>query len=525
MDDSNESTSTSGSRERRKDNPSPIPKSSGDDSTFDNKLFDESFNGNNSIFHDMPEDETKQRINQMEQLDVLVMKTALEEANATIRRLHGELHKEEAIKPENAAPIVDIPEVAVNESKQSKEESTSASSPEFHRTVNVRMLDGENFVTEWDDLTPPLPPPPDHGLRSPIVSTVLEQWTRDRSLHESLIAWIDRVMTGEDIESSVPPLTISSLDHQVRDGFVMHVLPLLLRRADIHVAVQTRAHRTTTYDMAVTVSHKSHHYHHHQSPGMRSQHAASLLDHYVGEEWLQKKAAESQIPSSGASVAQSTVSVAHSAATEKVVNSSNGYNTQFRNHPAEMEHQYSHFGGMQHSASGEFDEHQSPGIMSALGGALGGLLSRRKFSAEASPSRGGYYHNDAVRSSMPAEVRAQLDLTSSPIHSSFPKEEEQPYHRVVSAPPGRIGVTFVEFRGHCMVSDVAPDSPLSSWVFPSDILIAIDEVPVSGMRVRDIIKVLTTRRNRQRALRVISSHAMNEFTLNSSALNEEQDTD
>jgi C-terminal processing protease CtpA/Prc len=91
---------------------------------------------------------------------------------------------------------------------------------------------------------------------------------------------------------------------------------------------------------------------------------------------------------------------------------------------------------------------------------------------------------------------------------------------VVSAPPGRIGITFVEFRGHAMVSDVSPSSPLLDWVFPSDILIAIDEVPVSGMRVRDIIKVLTNRKDRQRALRVISSHAMNEFTLNASHMND-----
>lgn len=71
-----------------------------------------------------------------------------------------------------------------------------------------------------------------------------------------------------------------------------------------------------------------------------------------------------------------------------------------------------------------------------------------------------------------------------------------------------------------MVSDVAATSPLYGWVFPSDILIAIDEVPVSGMRVRDIVKLLTTRNQRQRALRVISSHAMNEFTLNTSGMND-----
>ena len=87
---------------------------------------------------------------------------------------------------------------------------------------------------------------------------------------------------------------------------------------------------------------------------------------------------------------------------------------------------------------------------------------------------------------LPASLRAQMDLTSSPtpgstgyhrvgqveatlpatIDSQQQHNEEEPYHRVVSAPPGRIGMTFVEFRGHAMVSDVAADSPLAGWVFP-----------------------------------------------------------
>ena len=522
MDDSyeDETSSIGGSNDYRTDDkPSPIPRSDSQ-----SRLFDESFNGNNSIF---PEEETnKQQEGETGSSDVLAMKSALEKANETIRRLHKNLKKDEKGETECLPPVVDIPEAILKEPPSPQEEGVSSPTKDFHRTVNVRMLDGENFITEWDDLTPPLPPPPDHGLRSPIVYAVLEQWTNDRSLHESLIGWIERVMTGNNIDSSVPPLTISSLDHQVRDGFTMHVLPLLLRRADIHVAVQTRAHRTTKYDMAVTVSQNSHKSYQ-QSPGSNQQHAASLLDHYIGEEWLQDKADASRIPSSGDSTAaHSTFGASHSAVTEKAFNTGaagGGYNVQFRDHPSEMD-EYSHF-GRQRSGSSEFGDEHQPGIMSALGGALGGLLSRRKFSAETSHTREGYYHNDAVRSSMPAELRAQLDLTSSPVHGSFPKEEDQPYHRVVSAPPGRIGVTFVEFRGHAMVSDVAPDGPLASWVFPSDILVAIDEVPVSGMRVRDIIKMLTSRRDHQRALRMISSHAMNEFTLNSSTLNEEQDTD
>ena len=99
-------------------------------------------------------------------------------------------------------------------------------------------------------------------------------------------------------------------------------------------------------------------------------------------------------------------------------------------------------------------------------------------------------------------------------------EEDQPYHRVVSAPPGRIGMTFVQYRGHAIISDVYPNSPLQGLVFPSDILIAIDEVPVSGKRVLEIVKLLNARKERQRALRVISSHAMTDLmiTQNSAAL-------
>jgi len=88
---------------------------------------------------------------------------------------------------------------------------------------------------------------------------------------------------------------------------------------------------------------------------------------------------------------------------------------------------------------------------------------------------------------------------------------EHPHHRVVSAPPGKIGITFVEYRGHAMVSNVSEDSPLAGWVFPSDVLIAIDDIPVNGLRTRDIVKLLTSRVGKQRNLRIVSSVAMNDL--------------
>ncbi|KAL3912276.1 MAG: hypothetical protein SGARI_001242 [Bacillariaceae sp.] len=194
----------------------------------------------NSIFQGMSDEIAKDRTEEASQLDVLGLKTALAKANDTIRTLHSELHKETVadVDAMPAAPVVDIPTIDTVESNSTAEANASNSSPEL-RTVNVRMLDAENFVTDWDELRPSLPPPPDHGLKSPIVMAVLQQWTSDRFLHDSLVSWMEQVMKGNDL-NGLPPLTISSLDHVVRDGFLLHVLPLLLRRADVHVAVQTR---------------------------------------------------------------------------------------------------------------------------------------------------------------------------------------------------------------------------------------------------------------------------------------------
>ncbi|CAJ1945605.1 unnamed protein product [Cylindrotheca closterium] len=458
----------------------------------ESKILDDSFNPDNSVMHGtlLQGKAFNESVIDMDQLNSAAMSEALNQANETIRRLHSELKEAKKIDDEKDPPTVTFPENTGSKLPEEKKSASDSMSSDL-QTINVRMLDGENFVTEWTDLTPPLPPPPDHGLRSPIVNVVLEQWTTDRGLHDSLLAWIDRVMTGIDLESSVPPLTISSLDHQVRDGFVMHVLPLLLRRADIHVDVQTRAHRRTSYDMSVTVTQKGPQ---EQIDFQYPKPTHALLDqqHHV-DEWAENF--DPQIDNK---------SVAHSAVTEHMSNSnSNLYysGTYKTSHPTIAE--YSSLAEMVPlSESQEMDQSAKPeaGIMSALGGALGGFLSRRKGNSSGSPS---------------------LDGEASIQRAASFEEAEEPYHRVVSAPPGRIGVTFVEYRGHAMVSDVSPDSPLSSWIYPSDILIAIDDTPVSGMRVRDIVKVLTNRRDQQRALRVISSHAMNEFTMNQSAMNTE----
>ena len=82
------------------------------------------------------------------------------------------------------------------------------------------------------------------------------------------------------------------------------------------------------------------------------------------------------------------------------------------------------------------------------------------------------------------------------------------YHRIIMAPPGKIGITFVDLEGVAMVSHISNESPLYGWIFLEDILVAIDECNVNDMQVKDIVQLLLDRKDKQRALCVMSAHAM-----------------
>jgi hypothetical protein len=342
-------------------------------------------------------------------------------------------------------------------------------------------------------------------LRSPIVAAVLDAWTSDRNLHESLLAWIDHILAGSD-PGSIPPLNLSSLDHQVRDGFILHVLPLLLRRPDIRLDVKSRVHRRTSYDIAVSVD---------NAVGRDPPH----LLHHIRHRLLEQTSVRSEGGSSKANSLATTAVISNTARASINLNPEVYGGNNIEGNTLEVREAASSrlsYDGMAEDITSTDDPHL--GLMSALGGALGGLLTRRKgaINQESLPPHGPQGGMQTILES-PALAGLAHEISGLAAEA----DDDQPYHRVVLAPPGRIGVTFVEYRGHCMVSDVYPDSPLIGWIFPSDVLIAIDELPVSGMRVRDIIKVLKDRKHAQRALRVISSHAMNEFTLNASVVGDE----
>ena len=282
---------------------------------------------------------------------------------------------------------------------------------------------------------------------------------------------MDRVISGED-PAQIPPLTVSSLDHQIREGMLLHVLPLLLRRPDIHVEVKTRAHRATTYDIAVSV----------KSNNRASASATRTMR---------------QMESTPPDVASTTHSVSGSATTAHAQNGFGGDGDLYE------------FGGSayssfmpQKSIDGEKQQQQQLGLMGALGGAIGGLLSRRKptspsyFDAGNAAVNNSYDMGSAVGAAGPGpmdfpppytpEPQGGVTDISEPHHDS-----DEPYHRLVSAPPGKysyiqclflvqlaplsltcfhasfpvgkIGVSFVEYRGHAMVSDVSEESPLLGW--------------------------------------------------------------
>jgi hypothetical protein len=404
---------------------------------------------NSSLFANQEVGEVVRDSDQPTDRELKMYKSALHDANAIIAKLHSELLE---ATPDNEYLTKDAPLIEVSQKEFSVALFDETSSPQSvadrhpdDRTVNVRMLNGENFVTDWDHLES-LPPPPDHGLRSPIIGALLRQWSPDEGLQASLVSWMDKAMSGAD-PSTIPPLTLSSLDHQVRDGFVMHMLPLLLRRPDILVDVKTRAHRKTTYDVAVSV--------------MRNSRSPYVLRHAASTASSVTTSAVTAHVRNGDPSSRDPHEVGSAAASFASFGSN--YSTLLPHRP--------------HDEKCETSPQQHASIMSALGGALGGLLSRRKSTAEryydtGIPENSSYDMGSAAGAAGPGP----MDFHSPGRGAEHVHVDDEPYHRLVSAPPGRIGIQFVEYRGHAMVSDVSQDSPLLGWIFPSDILIGMPAI-------------------------------------------------
>lgn len=299
------------------------------------------------------------------------------------------------------------------------------------RMINVHMLDAENFVTAWDDMGP-LPPPPDHSLHAPIVHSLLEQWTSDKAMQETLLKWLEGILDCSADLCHIPPLTISSLNHQVRDGFIMHVIPLLLRRVDVHVDVKTRAHRRTTYDISVSVSSAS-------EKSSLSASAQSLFELKNNSLCNLKKTNSVSMMAFNASSANFIQDKDEDRLTSIVSNKTSdsalvkqAYNL-FVDKNSAVEHRFWNDDGSVESSvtaatclrTPPRDTEEQSVLMKAFGSAFGGLLTRRSgASISTKPSHNKEYWQHASNA-----------IPRRPVQHCV-EDLRQPYHRVVTAPPG-----------------------------------------------------------------------------------------
>lgn len=329
---------------------------------------------------------------------------------------------------------------------------------------------------------------------------------------------------------------------------MMHVLPLLLRRKDVHLHLTSRAHRRTTYDISVTVTRNilsgfcnGNEYEKVSDPGSESNkhHIMAFQATRSGattkesnDSWLSSPDDEARklLPTTKQLLGHSAMTPGliesssnagsigtASAVTSPISNQTFQGRSRYASLLTEMKHQRpmpnlmsdaspslgDDISAGSSSADGDTDskysQHQS-GIMERAFS----LLSRRK------PSPG---ENESQRvidgqSSMFKTPKREASLSTA----NWSEKKDHPHQRVVSAPPGKIGITFIEYRGHAVVNQVSEKSPLVGWVFPSDVLVAIDDIPVSGLRMRDIVRLLTSKARKQRSLRMVSSIAMNELS-------------
>jgi hypothetical protein len=474
-----------------------VPEEEEDDNVDNNRILDESDCLNSSFMREEGVDTGKSSA------DLEQYKTALDQANSMIRQLHSSLQKHSKEHVDEIAPVVDL---TLMVAAATSNETSPGLNPAVDEDLTSSLPHSDNFVTDWDVLTLPWTSPPDHDVRSPIVDAVLELWTDDRTLQESLRGWMDQILVEGADPESIPPLTVNHLDHRARDAFCLHIFPLLLRRPDILLDMKTRVHRSTTYDLAVSVDRAVY----------PAQHPP-----YISQtpRQFETTSIRSDVGSYGTDSSMTTALISNTARASLDLHlrddERNVYSQQL---PPMSRLSYDEMTEDMVSSSSASDT-LHPGFMSTLGGALGGLLGTRRRTDHETPSRATHTLGPPNMPSIAESPSRSASKMSPHLSVEVENDVDQPYHRVVSAPAGRIGVTFVEYRGHCMVSDVYPDSPLIGWIFPSDVLIAIDETPVSGMRIRDIIQILKDRVGAPRALRVISSHAMNEFAaLNASAV-------
>jgi hypothetical protein len=198
---------------------------------------------------------------------------------------------------------------------------------------------------------------------------------------------MDQVLSGH-YSDSIPPLTLSNLGHQVRDGFVMHALPLLLRRADIRVDVKTPAHRITTYDLSVYVE-----------PSARSRPYTLDIRPHLESMSVQSALVMLEVPPTVMLPSLSPMAVS-------------AWRRDEFSEDAGTAHEPSSWVSYDELVENDIGLEQPPALMSALGGALGGLLTRRKPPGHAVLHESGASHLESPAAAVLTTAAAEAHFES-----------------------------------------------------------------------------------------------------------------
>lgn len=88
------------------------------------------------------------------------------------------------------------------------------------------------------------PPTHTHGLDSPVLQHLLATWGQEKGedKRRALARWLDHVVHGHAVDGHgfVRGLELGGLAPEVSEGVVLLLLPLLRRRTDLHLGVQSR---------------------------------------------------------------------------------------------------------------------------------------------------------------------------------------------------------------------------------------------------------------------------------------------
>ena len=388
-------------------------------------------------------------------------------------------------------------------------------------------------------------PPPNHALDSPVVAAVLDQWSDSDETRSALLHWFEATLGSGDensaASSSVPPsLRVSGVDSNVRDGFLTHIVPLLLRNGDLDVRLATRATRRTTYDIAVEVAPRTG-----KRPSPGSAGRAGGMAFRASRSGMATNGDESGELTEGRLRSMlnlqgpggmlhdlvrtgSGVGSVATAATTPVSNRSPakaklpaGFpgSSNKRDGPgaqragggdASFPRDYPLTKIMSNASTSLIDDDEEASdewiAEEALAPAQDDGPERQQQRGLVSRALGGIMSMRRPAGTTPAATR---DDYRTPSASSCRRRGRHPrprYERVVAAPPGRVGITLVEGEdGRATVSAVSDSSPLSGWIFPSDVLAAVDGVSVDGLRLRDVVGMLAAGGGRHRNLHLVSS--------------------